>query len=79
MPWPSTMVISSARLIWLISCATRCATGALEVTHGHEVPAAAWVTEAWLVAAMTGTASSAASAAAASSRPFLYLWQVDVS
>src|SRR5258705_366934 len=35
------MVILSARLIWLISWATRCAMGALEVTHGQDVLAAA--------------------------------------
>ena len=79
MPWPSTMVILSARLIWLISWATRWAMGAREVTHGHEVLAAARVAEAWLAAAVAGTASSPASAAAASSRPFLYLWLFDES
>ena len=73
------MVILSARVIWLISCATRCEMGAVEVTHGHEVLAAAWVAEAWLAAAVAGTASSPASTAAASSRPFLYLWLFDGS
>ena len=63
------MVILSARLIWLISWATRCAMGAWEVTHGQEVLAAARLAPAaysrpgWR-AAVAGTASSAASAAA---------------
>jgi glycosyltransferase involved in cell wall biosynthesis len=43
------MVISSARVIWLISWATRCETGACEVTHGHEA-ASADVSEAALTA-----------------------------
>src|SRR6266568_6733072 len=85
------MEISSARLIWLISSATRCATGAREVTHGQEALAARpavtearpavtearpAVTEAWLAAAVAGTASSAASAAARTSRPFLHFDKV---
>jgi hypothetical protein len=74
------MVILSARLIWLISWATRCAMGAWEVTHGQEVLAVARfvLTEAWLAAAVAGTASSAASAAARTSRDLRHLdrnWQ----
>ena len=74
-PWPSTIVILSARLIWLISWATRWAMGAREVTHGQAVLAVARFafSEAWLAAAVAGTASSPASTAAASNRPFLYL------
>src|SRR3954452_10394946 len=46
------MEISSVRLIWAISWATRWATGAREVTHGHEALAARLAaTEAWLVRA----------------------------
>jgi hypothetical protein len=64
------MVISSARLIWLISWATRCETGARDVTHGQVVLAAEF-TEAGLAAAVAGTASSAVTAPAVSSRDFL--------
>jgi ADP-ribosylglycohydrolase len=65
------MLISSARLIWLISWATRCETGACEVTHGHEAASAGAAAEAWLAAAVAGTASSTTAAQAASSRDFL--------
>src|ERR1700759_2995842 len=58
------MVISSARVIWLISWATRCETGACEVTQGHEaasadVSAAALTAEPWLAAAVGGAAAAA--------------------
>src|SRR6478609_7510726 len=70
------MVISSARVIWLISWATRCETGACEVTHGHEaasadVSEAAFTAEAWLAAAVAGTASSTTARLAVSRRDFL--------
>jgi hypothetical protein len=46
--------------------------GAWEPTHGQEVLAAARfaLTEAWLAAAVAGTASSAATTPAAIRRPF---------
>jgi hypothetical protein len=66
------MVISSARLIWLISWATRCETGARDVTHGQVALAAG---EAWLpvaaAAAVAGTASSTTATPAVSKRDFL--------
>ena len=69
------MLISSARLIWLISWATRCEMGACDVTHGHEAPAAEVseaLAEAWLAAAVAGTASTAAATTpAVSNRAFL--------
>ena len=65
------MLISSARLIWLISWATRCETGACDVTHGHEAASADVSAEAWLAAAVAGTASSTTAAQAVSSRDFL--------
>jgi hypothetical protein len=69
------MVILSARLIWLISWATRCEMGACDVTHGQEAPAAEVseaLAEAWLAAAVAGTASTAAATTpAVSSRAFL--------
>jgi hypothetical protein len=52
--------------------------GAWDVTHGHEVPAAC-VEDAWLAAAVAGTASNAASAAATISRTFRHfdkIWQI---
>ena len=67
------MLISSARLIWLISWATRCEMGACDVTHGHEALAAE-LTEAGLAAAaaaVAGTASSAVTTPAVSNRAFL--------
>jgi hypothetical protein len=64
------MEISSARLIRAINWATRCATGAREVTHGQEALAARGAAaEAWLTAAVAGTANKAASAAAVTTRP----------
>ena len=67
MPWPSTMVISSGMVIWLMTCATRCAIGACEVTQGQA--AGAWRPWAGLAdaapAAPAGTAKRAAAAAAA--------------
>jgi hypothetical protein len=68
------MVISSARLIWLISWATRCEMGARDVTHGHEALAAEVseaLAEAWPAAAVASTASSAATTPAVSNRVFL--------
>src|SRR5215470_9737666 len=58
-PWPSTMLISWLSDIWLISCATRWEMGAVEVTHGHELPAAGLARPAVTVlAAAAGTASN---------------------
>src|SRR5258705_9000770 len=68
------MLISSARLIWPISWATRCEMGACDVTHGHEAPAAEVneaLAEAWPAAAVAGTASSATATPAVSNRAFL--------
>jgi hypothetical protein len=65
------MLISSARLIWLISWATRCETGACDVTHGHEAASADVGAETWLAAAVAGTASSTTATTAVSSRDFL--------
>src|SRR5689334_416263 len=66
------MLISSSRLIWPISWATRCEMGACDVTHGHDAPAAtAALTEAWLAAAVAGTARSTTATQAVSSRDFL--------
>ena len=65
------MVISSVRLIWLISWATRCETGARDVTHGHDAASAGAAAEAWLAAAVAGTPSSTTATPAVSSRDFL--------
>jgi hypothetical protein len=55
------MVISSARVIWLISWATRCETGARDVTHGQVALAAG---EAWLLVAATAAVADPPSSAA---------------
>ena len=69
------MVISSARLIWLISWATRWATGARDDTQGQlapACPAAPGLADA--ADAANGTATTAAAAtASAATRPRRYL------
>src|SRR5579862_9748578 len=59
------MVILSASVMWLISCATRWLTGAVEVTHGQLLSAAARVPPAPAARAGAQAAGSATSAARA--------------
>jgi hypothetical protein len=55
------MLISSSRVIWPISWATRCETGARDVTHGQVALAAG---EAWLLVAAIAAVADPPSRAA---------------